>query len=114
MLSTEQKAIIRRIAKEQNESFIRIIEQKLYDRIVSELEEEGYDVSELDILEHFSTTMEMWDQLLENPEEFFKRLDDINLSILKHILINEFELTPETRGIWRKLNLWDKVKKIEN
>lgn len=113
-LSTEQKATIRRIAKEQLESYLRIVDKKMYEKIKQEMIEEGYDVNDSDIMEHFAKEMELWDALIDTPEAFLQRLDDLNLSVLKHILLNEFELTPTTRGIWKQLNLFDKVNKFQN
>lgn len=114
VLSTEQKVILKRIAKEQLNSFLRIVEQGKYKELLAEFEEEGYEVSELEVLEQLSNDAQLWDDLIEKPETFLQRLDELNLSMLKHILLNEFELTPETRGIWKKLNLFDRVNKFQS
>ena len=113
-LSTQQKAIIRRVAKENIQSILNIVDKRQYDRIKQEMIEEGYDVSELDMLEYFSKQMELWDSLKDTPELFLMKLDDLNLSILKHILLQEFEITPETKGIWKQLSLFDKVNQFKN
>ncbi len=114
VLSIEQKIIVKRIAKEQVNSFLRIVESGNYQRLVEDLKEEGYTVSDIDVLNQLAKETELWDDLIESPETFLNRLDELNLSMLKHILLNEFELTPETRGIWKKLNLFDKVNETPN
>lgn len=113
VLSTQQKAIIRQIAKEQIKSFLRIVEQKSFEKVKQEMLEEGYEVNDMDFFEYFAEQLELWEELVDSPEAFLKRLDDINLSVLKHDLVNEFGVTEHTRGIWRRLNLYDKLKLYE-
>lgn len=114
ILSTEQKIIVKRIAKKQVTSFLRIVQGKKYEKLLDDLRDEGYSVSEIEVLEQLAKETELWDELIESPETFLSRLDDLNLSVLRHILINEFEVTPETRGIWKKLNLFEKVNSTPN
>lgn len=85
----------------------------MYEDLIAEMEEEGYDVSEIDTLEYFADEMEKWEAVLQDPTQMDK-LDELNLGVLRHILINKFEMDPHTRGIWKKLNLMEKVNKTPN
>ena len=114
LLSTQQKAIIKKIARTQLKSFVKISKHELYDDLLEEFKEEGYDVNDSDFLEYFAVQAELWDSLENEPDNFLNRLDEMNLSMLKHILFQEFELNPETRGIWKKLSIWDKVNENKN
>lgn len=110
MLSTEQKAMIRSIAKEQMASFLRIAELELYSKLVDEMREEGYDVDATDMLAYFSGQMELWEKIIEYPDKFTS-LDEVNLGMVKHFLINEYYGREDSRGIWKKINIVDKLNK---
>ena len=113
MLSTEQKAIIRRICKKQTRSLLRIVEQQS-ERLFMELREEGYNISFSDIAYEAAKLLEEWDKVREDPERFLQLLDDQNISLIKHHLIQDFLGHEETRPIWRKLNLYDKTYENRN
>lgn len=110
MISTEQKAILRRIAKEQMASFLRISELEMYAKVMEEMREEGYDVNDSDMLVYFTEQLELWEAILENPEKF-QTLDEVNLGMVKHWLINHFEKHPDAGGIWKKINIIDRINK---
>lgn len=110
LLSTAQKAIIRNIAQTEVDSFIRIVKEELYTELKKEMEEEGYQVDETDLLAYFAEKVELWEELKREPDEFLNKLDELNLDMLRHILFQKFELSEETRGIWKKLNLYEKLK----
>lgn len=108
MLSNQQRAILRKIAEIQIDSFIRIVEERQYEELIREFLEEEFEVTESDILAHLSQVAEMWESIFDEPDKFLN-LDELNLNILRHILFQEFERNPETRGLWKKLNLHEKL-----
>lgn len=109
ILSRQQQAIIRNIAKLQIESYLRIDDPQQLKELLEEMDEEGYDVTELDLRNRLAIWVEIWDSVIEDPNKFLNRLDEVNLSMLRHHLFQEFQIDPETRGIWRKLNLFEKI-----
>lgn len=86
----------------------------MYEELLKEFTDEGYDVKDTDFLEYFAVQAELWDSLENEPENFLNKLDEMNLNVLRHILFQEFELDPETRGIWKKIGIWDKVAQNPN
>lgn len=113
MLTTEQKAIIRQICEEQESSLLRVAHY-LSKKIQKELEEDGYLVSEGDIAEEISKDLIKWDEVKDNPERFLQILDDYNLGLVKHHLVQDYLGIPDSRKIWKQLNLWDEVNQNQN
>lgn len=114
LISREQKAIIRRICKEQEASFLRILETRV-EQIKNELAEDGYEVSESDILEELAKELEQWDKAKEKPETFVNVLDDHNISMVKHHLVNMYDLDhKESKPIWKKIGLYENLKENQN
>lgn len=114
MLSTEQKTIIRQICEEQEGSLLRV-SQYLSKRIREELfDEEGLIVSEADIAEEIAKDLEKWDEVKQNPEKFLELLDDTNLGMVKHHLVQDFIGVQASRKIWKQLNLFDKANEFRN
>lgn len=113
MISTEQKAIIRRICKEQEASLMRIMEQRCT-QIQKELHDEGYEVSFADIAEEVAKEMMQWDKVREEPEKFLNLLDDQNISMIKHHLVQDYLGHPDSKGIWKKINIRDQVYERRN
>jgi hypothetical protein len=113
MISSQQKAIIRRICQEQKESFLRLAQTEP-GKIQQELRNEGYEVSITEIMEKISEGYEVWEKLEETPEEFIRVLDGDNLGMVKHHLINEYEGHEDARPIWKQLFLFDKANEFRN
>lgn len=113
MISTEQKAIIRQICKMQSNSLLRVIERRCK-QIQHELEEEGYEVSFADIAVEVARELEQWDKVRDNPEEFLRLLDEQNIGMIKHHLVQDYLGHPDSKGIWKKLNLRDQVNERSN
>ncbi len=107
MLSTEQKAIIRKICKEQEKSLLRVAE-RYTEKIYNDLMEEGYDVDFSDIAAEIGKQLEIYDRAKESPELFLQLLDESSVDMIKHHLIQDYEGHPDSKGIWKKLNLRDK------
>jgi two-component sensor histidine kinase len=106
MISTEQKAIIRRICKAQSKSLLRVMEQRC-EQIQRELYDEGYEVSFADIAEQVAKELIQWDQVKDNPEKFLNLLDEQNVSMVKHHLVQDYLGVPESKDIWKQINIRD-------
>jgi len=114
MLSRQQKAIIRKAAKLQEESFMRIITEGRLREIMQELQDEGYEVTMSDLEARVSKDLEVWDSVKDNPDGFLHILDEVNLGMIRHVLVNEFRSTDHIKGLHRKLNLFEEVSKFQN
>lgn len=114
ILSRQQKAIIRKVAKRQEESFLRILREEKLLIILNELTEEGYDVTLTDLEEKLSQDLMAWDSVKERPEEFLEYMDSTNLGMMRHLLVNEFRRTEHIKGIHRKLNLFEEINQNPN
>jgi len=113
MISTAQKAIIRQICREQEESLLRLMEfecEKLYNEFI----EEGYEVSMSEIAEEIAKQLIFWDRVKKSPEKLTQVLDEANLGLIKHHLVQSYLKHPHTSEIWKHLNLYDKVNSNPN
>lgn len=113
MFSSEQKAIIRKICEEQEGSFLEVAEESTQ-RIYKELSDEGYVVSISDIAEEVTNKLKQWDEVKRDPDKFLNLLDDQELGMIKHHLVNDYLNDSLARPIWRKLNLFDKLQENRN
>jgi len=115
MLSRSQKAMVRKIAKIQEESFVRIVQEERLKVLLQEMLDEGYDVDLMDLEEYAAKTMESWDRVKDDPDRFLNILDDLNLEMVRHHLVNEFKSeNPNTRTLHRKLTLFEEIKQNQN
>lgn len=114
MLSRQQKAIIRKAARLQEESFMRIVTEGRLNEILEELKEEGYDVTLTDLEERVSKDLEKWDAVKDDPDRFLHILDELNLGMIRHVLVNEFRNTDHVKGIHKKLNIFEEASKFLN
>lgn len=114
MLSRQQKAIIRKTAKLQEESFMRIVTEGKLKELYNDLIEEGYDVKMADLEARVAHDLEKWDKVKEDPDGFLHILDDLNLGMVRHILVNEFRNTEHVANLHRKLNLFEELSKYQN
>lgn len=112
ILSRQQKTIIRRICKKQEQSYLRIAAQRV-EEIKKDLEADGYHASDSEIFEQIAKDLEAWDKAKENPALFTTLLDENNIGMIKHHLINSFD-NPNAIPIWQKLNLYEQVSKPSN
>lgn len=113
MISTQQKAIIRKICRIQQESFLRVANKKVK-KLKKEIEDEGYVVDEADLLAHIVSEIQTWEKVEQAPEMFLRLLDETNIGLVKHHLINEFEGVEDSRPIWKQLNLFSEVNQFKN
>jgi len=115
MLSRSQKAMVRKIAMLQEESFMRIVEEEKLKVLLQEMIEEGYNVDLLDLEEHAAKSLELWDRVKDDPDKFLNILDDLNLEMVRHHLVNEFRSSnPNTKTLHRKLTLFEEIKQNQN
>lgn len=105
LISRRQKAIIRKICKAQERSFMRILNSRISE-IRAEMEEDGYIVSESDVLEQIAIDMQQWDDAKNDPVKFINLLDDKNIDMIKHHLVNSFLNNPDSKPIWAKINIY--------
>lgn len=109
-LSRAQQSIIKRIAREQEESFMRIIENNLFMEAYHSLNENGYDVDVADVLEAITRFMQMWEEVREDPTSFIEVLDDLNMKMIKEHLKHDFGndrfINPLLKGITDKVDLF--------
>ena len=108
MLSTQQQIIIRQICRFQIESFQRIKDDHLYG-LYNDMLEEEYEVTFTEIEEAIDIELKIWYRVYREPDRFFNILTEIDRAMVNHHLIQEFLSNPHSRGIWRKLNLIDKL-----
>lgn len=109
LFSRHQMSIIRRVAKEQQESFTRISDHKIVRNLKKELTQEGYDVNDTEILERMLAEIEKWAKVFDNPVNFINLLDDSNLGMIRHHLVNDYELFDKrTKYLHKLLNLKEK------
>lgn len=113
MLSTEQQALILKICATQEGSFLEVAEKHIQ-KIYKELTDEGYKVSISDIAEEVTRKLQQWDEVKKDPEKFINLLDDQELGMVKHHLVNEYLEDSLARPIWKKLNLFDKANEHRN
>lgn len=113
MLTTAQRAIIIEICQSQEESFLRIMEGYV-ERIYNDLRDDGYQVSMLDIAEHVSKQVFEWASVKEDPDRLFELLDQDNISMIKHHLVQDHLGKAGVSGLWKKLNLYDNVNERSN
>lgn len=113
MLSSEQKAIIRKICEEQEGSFLEVAEEHT-NRIYNELKDEGYVVSISDIAGEVTRKLQQWDEVKKDPDKFLNLLDDQELGMIRHHLVNDYLGDSLARPIWKKLNLHEKVNSNPN
>lgn len=113
MISRQQKAIIRRICREQEKSLLRI-EKKMVNRIMREMKEEGYDVTKLDVITALAENIKQWGDVKAEPEKFLRHLDEGNIGLIKHHLINDYEEHIDAKPIWYQLQLFDQVNQFRN
>ena len=106
-LSTEQKIVIINICKAQLESLDRI-EENIYE-LYNELEEEGYEVTLEDIHKPLGEIRRMWLRVRGEPDEFYRRLDEVNFGILRYLLFQDRDTEPQFKKMWKKLNLIEEV-----
>lgn len=115
MLSRQQKAIVRKIAKIQEQSFLRIIEEEKLKSLLLEMLDEGYDVSLSDLEAEASKNLMLWDQVKDNPDGFLNILDELNLGMVRHTLVNEFKSNnPNIGTLHRKLTLFEEINQNPN
>jgi len=114
-LSRIQLGIIRRIAKKQEKSFMRIIINKQFDETYEALIEEGYDITITDVLDCITRFMLMWEEVREKPEKFMSILDDRNMGMVRDFLINDYGtdnfISPVLKGIHRRISLYEDLKR---
>lgn len=113
LISRRQKAIIRNICKAQEKSFLRILKKKVK-VIQEEMAKEGYAVKESDILEQISHELQQWDKTRDNPEQFVNMLDEKNIGMIKHYLVNGYLENPDSQPIWAKLQLHERANENPN
>jgi hypothetical protein len=113
LTSRRQKAIIRRICSAQEKSFLRIVEFRVK-QIKDEMNSEGYNISESDILEQISLELEQWDKAKADPVMFINLLDEQNKGMVKHYLVNSFLKNPDSKPIWKILNLYEQSNQFPN
>jgi len=108
MLTQEQKQVIQEIRQEQEKSFLELLEG-YSERIYNELLEEGYDVDIGEISTEIAIKLKQWAKVRDYPDRFLNLLDGQELGIIKHYLINDYNGNPHTRGLWKKLNLFEEL-----
>jgi hypothetical protein len=113
MISTEQRIMIKQICDLQIESFKELKRNHLWD-VKEELSEEGYEVDSEEIINEFERIVAQWMKVKNKPEKFLSLLDDQQQGMLKHHLVNEFEDHYTGKGIWKKINLFEAVRKLKN
>lgn len=113
MISTEQQAIILQICLEQEQSLLRLIDNETQ-TIFDDLQEEGYEVNELDIAEEIAKQLLLWESVKRNPGQFTRILDEANISMIKHHLVQSYLKHPSSPPIWRHLNLYDEINSCPN
>jgi hypothetical protein len=109
ILSSQHRVIIRNIAKEQQESFLRISRLRGDDLIRKELLEDGYNIGPLDIICKINDWREMWQRVENEPENFISILDGLNMAMVRHYILQSHGVSDRTRPIHRLLNLYDEV-----
>lgn len=114
LVSRHQKGIIRRIAKEQEESFLRIAQHKSIKALINKLRDEGYEVSETEVLERIMMDIDNWNKVRDDPANFINLLDDANLSMVRHYLISDYYGVNESKPIHRVLNLKEGLNNQKN
>ena len=117
ILSSEHRAMIRRIAKEQQASLLRISTQKVTSTIRKEFREEGYNTSTTEILEKVKEFLQMWEDVENRPEEFVSILDGINIAMIRHYMLQDYSepgVAEFTRPIHRLLNMYDDLNQFLN
>lgn len=108
ILTPDQRAIIQEICQSQEESFIRIMEGSV-ERICKECRDDGYVVDPLEIAEMITRELMGWEEVKNNPDRFMELLDNNNIGMIKHCLIQDYMGKTGVPGLWKKLNLYDKV-----
>lgn len=109
----EQKEIIRKICLSQEGSFLEVAGDYIQ-KIFKELKDEGYQISISDIAEEVTRKLKQWDEVKKDPDKFLNLLDDQELGMVKHHLVNEYLEDSLARPIWKKLNLFDKANEHRN
>lgn len=113
LTSRRQKAIIRRICSAQEKSFLRIVDQRI-EQIKLEMLQDGYHVTDTDILEQIALELEQWDKAKQDPVMFINLLDEQNKGMIKHHLVNSFLSNPDAKPIWKILNLYERTAQNPN
>lgn len=113
MISRQQKAIIRKICQEQEKSLLRI-EKKMVNRIYKEMRAEGYELSKIEVVAAIAENLKQWGDVKQEPEKFLRHLDDGNIGLIKHHLVQDFLHHDDARPIWYQLNLFDQVNQYRN
>jgi len=115
-LSSQQRAVIRTIAKEQQKSLLRLSKNKVIQDWRREFNEEGYDCSSIEILETVTKFISMWERVEDKPEDFPNILDSINMAMVRHSLIQDFDGgdLEKFRPIHRLLNLHEELNQYLN
>lgn len=99
--SNKSKKIIKHICRIQIQSYRDITN---IDTLI-EIRNIGYDVTLNDLQRDTSSQIKNYTEVLHSPSKLLM-LDDINLSLFKHNLFNEYYDTPEqneTCDIWKAL-----------
>lgn len=83
--------------------------------LLQEMLEEGYEVDLMDLEEHAAKSLELWDRVKDDPDKFLNILDDLNLEMVRHHLVNEFRSeNPNTKTLHRKLTLFEEINQNKN
>lgn len=112
MISTEQRIIIKQICEEQKESMLDVRENFCYE-IFNDLHDDGFEVSIEGVRDECDRIAGLWMKVKAKPEKFMEILDDQQASMLKHHLVNKFEENYHGKGIWKTINIFERMKKYE-
>lgn len=108
----QQQEIVKEICDIQIQSLLRL---SMKNKVKKYLNEMGLYISDEEIAENVSEMIRQFDMLKLKPNCLLS-LDDVYLSLVKHILTNydeefsSFDLVDHKRNLWVKLNINDNFK----
>lgn len=105
LMEKAQRRILKKICRRQERSFMRIMESKVQEIIEEMKRDYGVVVTESDVLEDISEELMVWDKVKDNPREFFTLLDEQNVGLIKHHLLNHYQNDPASQQLWQNITL---------
>ena len=109
-LNQEQKDLITQIANLQTRDIITILlSQQHVGDIVDSVRGESYEITTKEVTAELRSQIKQWAKVKRDPENFSKLLDAGEKGWLRHHIFDYYSKHGNTRGLWKKLNLDEKI-----